>query len=303
MISISIIEIRSKPVAKRGTFLADLGLLYAAAVWGSTFFIVKDSLNAVSPNTLIAFRFLLAAGGMALWIYFSGRSLFANWRKGLILGAVLWALYFPQTVGLLFTSAANSGFITGLFVAFLPPLYFIFFRKIPPVQRQVAVFLAIIGLWFLTGGIHNATIGDGITLVASFFYALHILFADRFIKDGTDPVALSFQQFFVVGIFSLTAALVLGEPLTVATSNALYAILFLAAIPTLSAFVIQLYAQRISGPVKVGLIFAMEPLFAAVMAWTIGGEQMNSGQLLGGSLIIFAMVLSELPIGKNTNRQ
>jgi len=286
-------------VTKRGSLLADLGLLYAAAVWGSTFFIVKDSLNAVSPNTLIAFRFLLAAAGMAVWIHFSGRSFLVNWRKGLILGAVLWALYFPQTVGLLFTSAANSGFITGLFVAFLPPLYFIFFRHIPPLQRQAAVLLAIIGLWFLTGGIHNATIGDGITLVASVFYALHILFADRFIKDGTDPVSLSFQQFIVVGMFSLVAALLLGEPLTVSTSNAIWAILFLAAIPTLSAFVIQLYAQRISGPVKVGLIFAMEPLFAAIMAWTLGGETMNDGQLLGGSLIIIAMILSELPLRRS----
>lgn len=276
--------------------MSDAGLLYAAAIWGSTFYIVKDGLSDASPLTLVSYRFLIAAAVMLAWALITRRNPLKNYSQGFILGAILWCLYLPQTIGLQYTTASNSGFITGLFVAFLPPLYFLFFRKLPTVQRQLAVAISLLGLWFLTGGLVEINIGDMLTLGGALFYALHILAADRFVKKGSDLIVLSLQQFFTVGMLSLILLLMLGEKGTVASAKGWWIILFLALLPTLSAFVIQLYAQKISGPVKVGLIFAMEPLFAAIFAWTLGGEQFIPGRAFGGLLIVAGIIISELPL-------
>jgi drug/metabolite transporter (DMT)-like permease len=181
---------------KKESILADAGLLYAAAIWGSTFYIVKDGLQSLTPLSIVAYRFMLAAVLLLAWLLFKKKNPLKNSLRGIILGAILWSLYIPQTVGLQFTSASNSGFITGLFVAFLPPLYWMFFRRIPPIQRQLAVVISLIGLWILTGGLVEINTGDLLTLGGALFYALHILVADRYVKKGTDLLVLSFQQFF-----------------------------------------------------------------------------------------------------------
>jgi drug/metabolite transporter (DMT)-like permease len=111
------------------------------------------------------------------------------------------------------------------------------------------------------------------------------------------------SSFFTVGMLSLVAMAALGEPFEASSVDGLWVVLFLALFPTLSAFVIQLYAQRISGPVKVGLIFASEPLFAAVFAWTLGGEQFFIHRAIGGLFIVAGIVLSELPLRKNNREQ
>lgn len=112
---------------KLKTYISDLGLLYAAAVWGATFFIVKDSLKNVDPVVLVGDRFLLAAILLGTYLLFRRVNVFSHIKYGLILGIFLWLLYVPQTIGLKYTSAANSGFITGLFVAFVPIFAFLFF--------------------------------------------------------------------------------------------------------------------------------------------------------------------------------
>lgn len=281
--------------------LADVGLLYAAAIWGSTFIVVKDSIEHVDPLMLLAYRFTLAAVVLGVVLRLKGHSLLLGWKKGFLLGAVLWSLYAPQTIGLRFTTASNSGFITGLFVAFMPVFYLLFFKRLPSIQRLVAVVISMAGLWLLTGGMQQINLGDLLTVGAAVFYALHIILADRYIKGGDDPYVLSFQQFLTVGLLSFICVLVFGLPMEIRQASAGWAIVFLALFPTLSAFVIQLVAQKIATPLQVSLIFATEPLFAAVFAWTYGGESFIPLRAVGGLLIVAAIVVSELP-EKNVDR-
>jgi drug/metabolite transporter (DMT)-like permease len=96
----------------------------------------------------------------------------------------------------------------------------------------------------------------------------------------------------------LIIALLAGKPLTASSSQTYLVIIFLALFPTLSAFLIQVIAQRHTAPVKVSLIFAFEPVFAAVFAWTLGGEELIAHRAVGGILIFLAIVIASLPEGK-----
>jgi drug/metabolite transporter (DMT)-like permease len=276
-------------------FFAEFGLFYAAAIWGSTFFIVKAALDNIDPVTLVAYRFLLAALGLAIWQWARKKPLLVHLQEGITLGILLWLLYVPQTIGLRYTTASNSGFITGLFVLFVPLFARFAFGKNPRAIDWLAALVSLSGLYVLTGGFSDVNRGDMLTLITAMVYALHILYADRYVKSGFDPIALSFQQFAVVGILSVLSGLLFGLPFYWTSFDVIGAVLFLAIFPTLSAFVIQLFAQRHTRPSRVSIIFAFEPVFAALFAWTLGQELFVLHRALGGLLIFAALLLSGLP--------
>ncbi|MCB1219290.1 MAG: DMT family transporter [Planctomycetales bacterium] len=277
---------------------AELALIYCAAVWGSTFYIVKDSLDNIDPYALVAWRFLAAAALMALPLAARRVNLWTNWKSGALLGLILGVLYVFQTVGLEHTTASNSGFITGLFIVFVPLLNLICFRTLSPWPRLVAVAIAICGLWLLTGGFHEANYGDMLTLVAAVTYAAHVLYADRYTNSGMNVHVLNFQQLLFTGLTALICGVAMGRPFGIGSTETMGWVLFLTLIPTLSAFMLQLTAQQGVPPVTTALVFCLEPVFAAIFAWTLGGEEMVKVRAVGGLLIVLAMVISELPVEK-----
>ena len=280
---------------RRHRILAEIGLLYAAAIWGATFFIVKDVISFIDPVVLVGYRFALAGVLLAGYLAIKRVPMLVGLKDGLILGVILWALYIPQTIGLGFTSAANSGFITGLFVVIVPILAYALFHKKPSRWEAVALVLSLAGLWFLTGGISGMNFGDLITLIAAFFYALHLLYCDKYMKAGRDPIVISAQQFLLVGALSFVTAWLFDLPFSIGNRTSILTVIFLTLLPTLSAFLIQLYAQKMTSPFRVSLIFALEPVFAAIFAWTLGGEEFVIRSAAGGLLIFVAMIVAELP--------
>jgi drug/metabolite transporter (DMT)-like permease len=283
---------------KHKSLIADLALIAVTFVWGITFSIIKDQLHYVDANALVFYRFLMASAGMAIFLIVKKK----NWRQdikpGLVLGFWLWLVYVPQTVGLNYTSASNSAFITALYVAFVPLFSVIFFKHVPSVQRLFAALLALIGLWYLTGGFSHLNYGDLLTLLCAVACSFFILLADRYVKKGLDPYVLCFQQFLVVTVLSFLTILILDLPFGVATAGAWGAIVFLAIFATLIAFMVQLSAQRFTSAMKVTLIFVLEPVFAAMYAWTLGGEVFEMRRALGGALVVIAMLIAELPLTK-----
>lgn len=293
--------------------LATAALVYCAAIWGSTFFVVKDAVQSLDPQLLVGYRFTLAAAlllPLVAWRVLSrskGRAVSfpgteatgipvrpLGWRAGLTLGIVLWALYATQTAGLVWTTAANSGFITGLFIVFVPFLGWLMFRSRPSVLQVAAVGIALAGLSLLTGGLAELNAGDALTLVAALTYAWHVLLTDRYVGRGHDAYVLCFVQLLLTGLLGLAGAWLLGarpEPLD---PGVLRQVLFLTLFPTLSAFLLQLWAQRIVPPVKVALLLLLEPVFGAAFAWTLGGEQFVWLRAIGGLVILAAMLLAEL---------
>jgi len=277
------------------TVWADLGLFYAAVVWGYSFIVVRDALAEIDAVMMVAVRFLIAGSALLLFLMVTGRPFWRGWGRAFFLSVILWFLYIPQTVGLRYTTASNSGFITGLFVFFIPLFMQLVFRRKPNLMEWLASGVALAGLYVLTGGLADINLGDSLTLIAAMTYALHVLYSDKYMKAGVDPFVISCQQFLLVGVFSLVAVLLTGVEWRVTSGFAWRSVLFLALFPTLSAFVIQMVAQRFTSPLRVSLIFAFEPVFAALFAWTVGGEQPVLHRALGGLLVFAALVISGLP--------
>lgn len=273
--------------------LAELGLFYCAIIWGSTFFLVKDALSGIHPVTLVAARFLLSALFLLPWVLMK-KNKTRLLKPGAILGLLLAGLYLSQTVGLGITTASNSGFITGLFIVFVPFFLLFFFGQSPTRAQWASVGLALLGLWLLTGGSSGFNRGDALTLIAAATYAAHLLATDRIVRAEADTVLLAFHQFWVTGIICLALALAVGAPLYPRTPEAAGMVLFLTLLPTLSAFYIQMVAQRHTAPIKVSMIFLFEPVSAAVFAWTLGGETFSAMKAVGGGLIVAAMATGEL---------
>ena len=144
---------------------------------------------------------------------------------------MLWFLYVPQTMGLKYTTASNSGFITGLFVMFVPLFFRTIFKRRPTVMEVIASIVSLGGLWILTGGLRDINIGDILTLSAAMTYALHLLYSDKYMKAGIDPFLISCQQFLIVGVLCILTALVFDLPFKVGSLEAGGIVVFLALFP------------------------------------------------------------------------
>jgi drug/metabolite transporter (DMT)-like permease len=270
--------------------------------------VVKGVLDHVDPVVLVGYRFTLAGVLLGAWLLARRAPLLQYWQQGLWLGFILWILYVAQTIGLGITTASNSGFITGLFIVFVPLVNWLLCRRRTGWVQLAAVGLALIGLWLLTGGIRGINAGDVMTLAAAVTYALHVIIAGRYMEQRLDPWVLNFQQILVIGVLGLLTALVqwalttgnaapadFGAHFAVAGAGAWWTIIFLAVFPTITAYIAQLYGQRVVSPTRAALLFTLEPIFAALFAWTLGGELFRPLSALGGGLMVAAMVISELP--------
>lgn len=273
--------------------LAITGLVYCSLVWGATFFVVKDTLSFVHPVTLVGYRFLIASLVMFPFVVKNGL-IKKHIKEGLALSSFLVMGYVTQTLGLEYTTASNSGFITALSVLFVPIFLFFLFRRSISKTHWFACFAAAGGLWFLTGGISGFNYGDMLTFICAPAFAFQIIYIDKYLTKGYNLLSLAFYQFFLTGIICLFISLVLGYSFAVTLPKAGTMIVFLAIFPTFSAFFVQLWAQKKIAPVKVGLILSTEPVFAAIFAWTLGGEVLKAKTIIGGLIIMSAILVSEL---------
>ncbi len=280
---------------KTKTTVSELGLLYCVVAWGSTFFIIKDILAFISPLQLVGYRYLFAgliAGGILI---FQRKNPFKNWKEGLILGLMIFFINAPQTLGLKFTSASNSAFITGLFIIFVPVFTYLLTKKTPSPKRLIPIGLALLGLWMLTGGIHGINQGDLLTLITAMVVGLQIVAVERIIKKGGDPFILLFQQFAITAIFSFILEIILGKGNSmVLDQRTVWPIIYLALMGTFFPLLIQFFAQKHVNTIKVSLYFSLEPLFALLFAWMVGQEFFVAERTIGGLLIVVAIILSEI---------
>lgn len=276
--------------------LSSAGLLINTAIWGSTFFIVKDMLNSINPITLVAYRFSIAAAIFAGFIFLKREKFWFQFKHGFILGFLLWVEYTFQTIGLKYTTASSSGFITGLFMIFVPIFGFLFFAKKLTFMQIVALIVAFIGLWFLTGGLKSINYGDLLTLVTAIGSAFYILVVDKFAREGKNVFILNFQQFFTVVLLSLLTMLIFHLPISIEEPKALVSIIYLGIFANAITYGLQFLCQKNLKPFTASLLLSMEPVFAALFAWTIGNETFILIKAIGGLFIMISIIISEITI-------
>lgn len=258
-----------------------------------TFVMVKDAISRMPVMDFLAVRFALATTLMIMIRPLVLKKLsMADWQRGAVLGLLLGAGYVAQTFGLAHTSAAVSGFITGMFVVFTPIIAGLFLRR--PVGRAAwaGVGVATLGLAIIS--LRGFSIGGGelLTLLCALIYAVHIVALGEW-SAGRNPYALAVVQLGVVTLVCGAAALPGGIMLPPDTA-AWTAILVTAVFATAFAFVIQTWAQAIISPTRAAIVMTMEPVFAGLFAVWLGGEHLGIRTVLGGALVLAAMYLVEL---------
>lgn len=282
-----------KPILR--TYAGDFSLTIAAMLYGTTFFVMKLIQSGSDSVAALGWRYTIAGVLLLLATLALRKNPFTNWKWGVLAGLVLYLLMVPQVIGLQYTSASNSGFITGLFVVFVGVLQYVWFRTPIAKHRLFAIVLALIGLWLLTGGVHGVNIGDLITVLAALFYAVDILILTHISqKLGTHALVLSFQHIAVAGMLALLTAPLIGESLSVTTTAAWQGIVYLAVFGSAIAVWLQVWGQQFVTPVRAGLLLGLEPLFGAVFAAFFIQEQLGVTAWLGGICIVLAIGISEL---------
>jgi drug/metabolite transporter (DMT)-like permease len=292
----SSISNRQLPIGKmRRQLQADLALLAVTVIWGSTFVIIKNLLTQVAPFTLLAVRFGLAT--LVVGAIFATRLVAAPRRElaaGVLVGAFLFAGYAFQTVGLQYTTAAKSGFITGLAVVIVPFAALLVLRQRPGRGAMAGVLLATAGLALLTlRGDLTLAYGDLITLGCAFAFALQIVFVGRFAPRSA-AVNLTAAQLVTVAVASAACALIAERPTLHLSAEVWAAAAFLALAGTAFALIVQSVAQRFTSATHTALIFTAEPVFALLFAVLLAGERLGERELLGCALMLAGMLVAEL---------
>lgn len=284
-------------------YLPELGLIIACLFWGASFFVMKDALKQINPVSLCAIRMTMGAVIIGVAALFMKKPLLGGLKEGIILGLLLSCVLLAQTIGLEITTAANSGFITGMFVVFVPLLSFLFYRKKLNTLKVFAVVVNLIGLWLLTGGIKGMNIGDILTIFAAIFGGAHIVYISEVMnRKGVDAYVLCFHQFAVAALVTGAISLFFGYSFALGETANIYRLLFVGIFATAISFLLQLVSQKGMVPVKAALLLTMEPVFAATFAWTLGGEKLVSMAAVGGGVMVAGMIISEVKISKKEKR-
>ena len=288
--------------------LWDLGLLFVAIVWGCTFVPVQRALHSGDVFSFLFWRFLAAS----IFTYLACLRFGVKFDRGTIgrgvfCGLMLFCDFSCQTIALDYALSSTVAFILGLNVVIVPFLMLAFFGKKVGASAFGGAVVALLGLYFLSGasGAVGFGIGERLTLVSAFAYALHIAFTGVCARKS-NLYGFVIVQFICVCVCALIAAVfvphaefegeikVLGNLIFSPNFDFVFALVLTSIFATVAAFVIQTMAQnRGVSEIKTVLIFALEPVSAGVMGYAFG-EKLSALQILGAALILAGILLSEL---------
>lgn len=287
-------------------WLADGALLFVAFIWGATFVIVQQAIQYLPPLSFNGIRFFLATLFLAGWLLLFQRQQFKEltkntWLHGAAMGTCLFAGYAFQTVGLMYTTSSKAGFITGLSVVLVPLFSFLLLKQRLKANGIVGVAIATVGLYFLTLG-DKLTIdkGDFLILLCAISFALHILVTGLF-SQHHPTLLLTIVQLLTVTVlcsvfsFFMEDWRLVLQPSLLFKQEILVALLITSLLATALAFLLQTSVQQYTTATRVALIFAMEPVFAALAGFFWADERLTGLAVTGCLCIFIGMIIAELP--------
>lgn len=266
-----------------------LALLLTTVVWGATFPATKAALAQIAPLSFLMVRFGLGAAAALAVALLLGYRLDTNprlLRMAVIATTWLGLGYLFQTVGLRYTTASNSAFITVLYVVFVPLILRRFGR-----QTWGAIALSVVGLWFLVKPSASINLGDALNLACAAAFAAHIACLERFTQTGQSVSLFLWQLLLMTGVMGVASiweqpTAEMFRPTTVFLVG-----LLVTGVLATGAFAVQMWAQRIVPAQQVALIFSLEPACAAWLAWMFLGESLDTAGWIGSGCIVLATLI------------
>lgn len=285
-------------------------LFVVAAIWGSGFIASQAALDAgVTPELLMFVRFTIAA--LIVLATSLGRlrrnMVRQNLRGGLTVGAFLFIAFYVQIVALQYTTPSNNAFITAANVVMVPFVWWGMSGKRPEARIFASSVLCLIGIGVLSVKLSEGisfSAGDLLTLVCAFFFACQIAATGRY-AERMDTTVLVFLQFATASILSLGVFLLVDRDLSpLMTAGGFWSLVYLGVLSTCVCYFLQTVAQRYVSSAKAAIILATESLFGTLFSVMVGYDKLTTAMLVGGSIIIVSLVLTELqPANKTTAKQ
>lgn len=280
---------------------ADLALLTTSLIWGSAFVAQRVAAVQVGVFYFNGLRFLLAAAALLPFAWLAGRRYPpSTGRRDYLAGAaaagiVLFAGSALQQAGLVHTTASNAGFITGLYVVFVPIFMAVFWRMRQPPIIWAAAGLAAVGLYLLsTGGQLRINPGDLLVLASAVFWALHVILIGFLVKRlGVLPLAVG--QYCTCGVLNLLCGLAFETWEPAMADGSWWAIFYTGVVSVGVGYTLQVAGQRQAPPADAAILLSMEAVFAALFGWWLLSEQLNPVQLTGCGIMLAGMLLSQYP--------
>lgn len=289
----------------KGHALGASMLLLASLIWGVAFVAQSKGMDYVGPFTFSATRSLLAALGLGILVVVLDRKGISPkntdkkvlWRAGILLGVVMTIASNLQQVGLMTTSAGKAGFITSLYIVFVP-VFGLMLRRKPHPMLWVSVAIALIGLYFLSiRGDFSMSKGDLLVLASAIAFTSHILLVGHY-APKVDIIRLNMIQFVVMTVLSTILMLLFEHPTLPAISDAWLTIVYAGLFSGCGAYTLQMLGQRRVEPATASLLLSPENVFSALAGWAILGQTLTARELLGCVLVFIGVMTAQLPWGK-----
>ncbi|MEH7109126.1 DMT family transporter, partial [Bacillus sp. JJ1764] len=284
-------------------------LLLVTLVWGMTFVVVQNAISYLDPLAFNGIRFIIASVLLIIILLLFDRNQLKQLNgkmmaSGIFIGFWLFLGYITQTIGLLYTTTSKAGFITGLSVVLVPVFSMLLFKQIPRKNGILGVLTATIGLFLLTmTDISALNIGDGLILICAISFALQIIFTGKY-SSQYPSLLLTVIQLTTVAVLSTISSFLFEDwkksfNLDVLLSeDIIFGLIITSIFATAIAFLIQTNFQKYTSATRVALIFAMEPVFAAITGYYWADERLTQSALFGCICIFLGMIFSELPSDK-----
>ena len=276
---------------------ADLLLVMVTAFWGGSYYLTDLCLTEMPPMCLNAFRFLSAFLLLSVIFFRRVRHINAATLKYTVLvGLALAGCYIFYGYAISRTSLSNAGFICALPVVFTPVLDFFIHRTKPKRKLLLALLLCTVGLALMTlNEEFRPRSGDLLSLGVALCYSIDLLITEEAVKQpDVDPLTLGICQLGVVGIITLVISFAIETPTLPQSPTTWGAALFLGIFCSGIAFVIQSVQQQYTTASHVGLIFTLEPVFSAIVAFVLAGEVLLPRGYLGATLMLLSLLLMEV---------
>lgn len=279
-----------------------IALLGATVIWGSAFIAQSVGMDKIGPFTFQAVRCFLAvvflfpasalfSKGKPFWKSWADPAL---WRSGVICGLALFAASSLQQIGLVYTYAGKAGFLTAMYIVFVPFLG-LFLGQKPGRNALLSLIPAIVGLYLLScTSVSGINKGDVLLLLCAVAFSVQILLIDRHCA-GLDGLKLNCIQALVAAVLSVPWAL-LTETVDASRIASCWLPLGYAGVLSMGvAYTLQIVGQKRVAPSAAALLMSLESVFAALFGWLLLHETMTRAELLGCVLVFAAVVISQLP--------
>lgn len=284
---------------------ADLMLLLLAFCWGVAYAMMGAVLADIPTFTLIAYRFLGSLLLLVLFFFKRCRGASATtWKYALLVGLCLFGAYVGATLGVQQTSLSNTGFLAGLAVVTAPLLDFLIRRRVPSKKLFFVLCLCVVGtgLMTLNKDLHFAS-GDLWALFCAAAYGADLVVTGVAVEhEEVDPFQLGVLSIGITGLFALVAAVLLESPALPQSGMTWVYLVFLIVFCTALPFVVQPIAQQYTSPAHAGVIFTLEPVFGAIVAYFAVHERLLPRGYLGASLLLVSMVFLEMELPRRRSK-